>query len=126
MRSHSQRRGPRSGSYLEGAASAAGEAAAACWEPTETYLASGGGPPRLPAPAVTPPGRHHLEDTAERNGREVSRVGLRCAEPPGAGGLPGEPKCPPGCRLGGQDPAPAGSTRGTSTRLVQMGETPKM
>ena len=43
------------------------EVAEADWEPTETCLESGGGSPQLlPAPALTPPGRHHLEDTAGR------------------------------------------------------------
>lgn len=54
-------------SYLEGGVSAVGEAAEAYWGPTETYLENGGGCPQLlAAPALTPPGRHHLEDMAER------------------------------------------------------------
>lgn len=57
--------GKQAESYLEGGVSAEGEVAEADWEPTETCLESGGGSPQLlPAPALTPPGRHHLEDMA--------------------------------------------------------------
>lgn len=53
-------------SYLEGAVSAVGEVAEAYWAPTETCLESGGANPQLlPAPALTPPGQHHLEGMAE-------------------------------------------------------------
>ena len=59
--------GKQAESYLEGGVSVVGEVAEADWEPTETCLESGGGSPQLlPAPALTPPGRHHLEDTAGR------------------------------------------------------------
>lgn len=57
--------GKQAESYLEGGVSAVGEVAEAYWEPTETYLESGGGGPRrLPAPALAPPGQHHLQGTA--------------------------------------------------------------
>lgn len=59
--------GKQAESYLEGGVSVEGEVAEADWEPTETCLESGGGSPQLlPAPALTPPGQHHLEDTAGR------------------------------------------------------------
>lgn len=128
VRSHSQQAGARAaGSYLEGAASVAGEGAEACWEPTETYLESGGGPPRLPAPALTPPGRHHLEDTAgrEREGGESGGAhGCRATW----GSFEGSRRSrsvPLAAGTGGKNPVPAESTQGTSTRLVQTGETPK-
>lgn len=57
----------RAKSYLEGGVSVVGEVAEAYWEPTETYLENGDGNPQLlPAPALAPPGQHHLEDMVER------------------------------------------------------------
>lgn len=74
--------GKQAKSYLEGGVSAVGEVPEAYWEPTETDLESGGGSPQLlPAPALTPPGQHHLKDMAGRESDE-SDSGL---QGPGSG-----------------------------------------